>query len=147
VFDNVLLVSIALKNSEAKEAELPVVEYSKFSLVDAAGAAKHFPLQRANGHYLAGPISDWNGGGRWYPHVPAKGGRVLFALFKPLKPGTKAAVHVPGLPTFDDVDLMAMAGSTPDEASAPRGTVRGQILNRHIFHDLTPTTASATIDP
>jgi len=71
VFDNVLLVSIALKNSEAKEAELPVVEYSKFSLVDAAGAAKHFPLRGANGHYLAGPISDWNGG-RWYPHVPAK---------------------------------------------------------------------------
>jgi len=125
-YESVVIVAIALRNTGSADATASTaLDFSKFVLIDGASGTKHFPLKDQNGHYLAGPVSDWNGGGRWFPVVPGRGARTVWAMFEPLKAGTKANVQAPMLPPFDDLDLDAIAGRPPADADIPRGAFTG----------------------
>src|SRR4051812_21719604 len=68
--NGVLRVGILLKNTGAKEiiAGEPIM-YANVVLLDVKSRKKQFALKDAQGHYLAGPTSDWGTGGRWQPHL------------------------------------------------------------------------------
>ena len=128
--ESVLIVAIALRNTGPADATSSTpLDFSKFVLVDGTSGTKHFPLKDQNGHYLAGPVSDWNGGGRWFPVVPGRGARTVFAMFEPLKAGTKASVQAPLLPPFDDLDLDALAARPPADAGIPHGAFVGFVVS------------------
>ena len=72
-YDGVLHLGVILHNPDAKEAAgRTAINFADISIVDAKANKKLSPLKDANGHFLAGPISDWNGGGRWFPKLMAK---------------------------------------------------------------------------
>lgn len=124
--EGVVVVAIALRNTGSADARSSTaLEFSQFVLVDGAGGTKHFPLKDQNGHYLAGPVSDWNGGGRWFPIVPGRGARTVWAMFEPLKAGAKVNIQAPLLPPFDDLDIDALVARPPDDAGIPRGAFIG----------------------
>jgi len=128
--DNVLIVAIALRNGGRSDAaSSTALDFSKFVLVDTNGGAKHFPLQDQAGHYLAGPISDWNGGGRWFPAVPAQGTRSVWAMFEPLKPAARISIQAPMLPPFDDVDIDAAAARPPADPGPTGGALTGTVAS------------------
>jgi photosystem I P700 chlorophyll a apoprotein A2 len=123
-------IAIMLRNSGSSEAtSSTALDFSKFVLVDVRGGRKYFPMKDQNGHYLGGPISDWNGGGRWFPSVPAKGPRTVFAIFERLAAGTKVSIQAPLLPPFDDVDLDAVASHPPSVEDIPQRALSGQVVS------------------
>ena len=124
------IVAIVLRNTGATDAHASdSIQMSKFVLVDTKGGTKHFPLKDQNGHYLAGPISNWNDGGVWFPFVPARETRTVYAIFGRLAAGTKVSIQVPKLPPFDDVDLDAVASSPPAGEGMPHGALLGQVVS------------------
>ena len=123
-------IAIVLRNSAAQDAQATAgLTFSKFMLVETAGGRKHFPLADENGHYLAGPIANWNNGGTWYPFVPAQGTRTLFAMFERLPAGARVSIQAPTLPPFDDVDLDAVAARPPASEAMPRGAIAGDVVS------------------
>jgi outer membrane protein OmpA-like peptidoglycan-associated protein len=98
------------------------VSYGAIALVDAKTKQKHFALKDADGKFLGGPISDWNGGGRWWPNLSPHGEAVVWLYFEPVAPGSVVSVSVPKAFPFDDVPVSegpstffqpASASSTP----------------------------------
>lgn len=103
------------------------IDYDAVTLTNSKTKQKHFALKDAGGHFLAGPVSDWNDGGRWWLALPAKSEAVLWALFEPVAPGALLSVALPGMFPFDDVPVTEgasavfrsdTAGSTPAGVAA-----------------------------
>jgi outer membrane protein OmpA-like peptidoglycan-associated protein len=123
-------IAIVLRNTGTADAQSSAaLAFSKFVLVDTRGGTKHFPLKDQNGHYLAGPISNWNGGGTWFPVVPAQGTRTVFAIFERLPAGSKVSIQAPLLPPLDNVDLDQVAGRPPAAEGMPHGALTGEIVS------------------
>jgi outer membrane protein OmpA-like peptidoglycan-associated protein len=81
-YDGVLHLGIVLHNSGNKEAQShQAIEYSQIVIIDAKANKKSFPLKDADEHFLAGPISDWNGGGRWFPKLQPNSDILMWVLF------------------------------------------------------------------
>jgi outer membrane protein OmpA-like peptidoglycan-associated protein len=126
--NGVLRLEIALKNSGDKEASSSkALRYSEVVLVDARSQQKHFAMKDADGHYLAGPVSDWNGGGRWFPRIARGQEARVWLFFEPLAAASKVTVQVPLMFPFDDVTVSEGA---PSSATDAQGSIGG--LNAHL---------------
>lgn len=100
-YDGVLHLGVVLHNANAKEAAgHGAIDYGDIVIVDAQANRKHFPLKDANGHFLAGPISDWNGGGRWFPKLLAKSDTLVWVLFEAVRSGATVSVEGPVFHSF-----------------------------------------------
>jgi outer membrane protein OmpA-like peptidoglycan-associated protein len=120
-FNGVLRLKIALKNSGDKASSgSTALEYGKIMLIDAQSKQKHFGLKDADGHFLAGPISDWNGGGRWFPKVAKGETAFVWVLFEPVASGSKVSVQVPLMLPFDDV---LVKDSAPSNTQVVQGSM------------------------
>ena len=116
VSGGVLRVGITLTNTsdQPRVAAGPIM-YGDVVLVDAKTNRKHFPFKDENGHFLAGPISDWNKGGRWYPRLAPNSETLFWAMFDALPAGTIVSIQSPLLQPFDDVEITESAASPTDD--------------------------------
>lgn len=105
--ESVTTVAILLRNSSDQEVAPPgsSIDFNMFALIDPANSRKYLPLTDQDGRYLAGPISDWNDGGRWFIYVPPRSSQTVWAMFEPVEPGTVLNVEAPLLPPFYDVEV------------------------------------------
>jgi len=118
-YDGVLHVGILLDNSGKKDAQShQAIDYSQVVLVDHSANKKRFALKDANGHYLAGPVSDWNGGGRWFPKLAGESQTTVWILFDAVAPGSHLSVQAPVIGSFDDVAVTEGPGSAVAEVPA-----------------------------
>jgi len=128
-YNGVLHLGIALHNPGTKDAaKADALSYAQVVIVDAKANKKYYALKDANGHYLAGPISDWSGGGRWAAKLPAGSDTLVWVLFEAVASG--ASVSVQG-PIFGSFDKLAVSETPPDqgqEVGGPAG-LRGSVLS------------------
>jgi len=117
-YNGVLHLGIVLHNSGSANARSSqAIDYSQIVIIDAKANKKYFALKDANGHFLAGPISDWNGGGRWYPTLASGSDTIVWALFDAV-PGASVSVQGPFFHNFDNVAVASAAPSPVELASA-----------------------------
>jgi outer membrane protein OmpA-like peptidoglycan-associated protein len=113
-YGGVLHVGVTLKNTGDKEArQSEAIKFSEIVLVDAAAKRKHFAMKDADNHFLGGPISDWNDGGRWFVRIAPKGEVVLWTLFEAIPSGAKLSMEIPLVGSFDSI---AMTEGPPSPA-------------------------------
>jgi outer membrane protein OmpA-like peptidoglycan-associated protein len=116
--DGILRVGILLKNTtSATVARGNSFRYAEVYVIDGVSKKKQFPLKDAGGHFLAGPTSDWNNGGRWFPHYDSQTETLLWFMFDAVPADHQIAIHVPGLQPFDEVKVVE-GGATGDPGSS-----------------------------
>jgi outer membrane protein OmpA-like peptidoglycan-associated protein len=134
-YDGVLHLGIVLHNSAAKEAAgHQAIDYAQVVIVDAKANKKYFPLKDANGHFLAGPISDWNGGGRWYPRLLPNSDTLIWVLFDAVASGNPIRIEGPFFHSFADAAVASapppagqdIAGSVPPLRASIQSATRAQ---------------------
>jgi outer membrane protein OmpA-like peptidoglycan-associated protein len=140
-YNGVLHVGVLLHNSGTKEAlSRLAIDYSQIVVIDPKANKKYFPLKDANGHFLAGPISDWNGGGRWFPRLLSNSDTLVWILFDAVSRGSAVRVEGPFFHSFDKVTVTEeqppadqnMAGSVPPLRASVQSSLRadGQLKVR-----------------
>ena len=118
-YDGVLHVGIILHNPGTKEiAAHQPIQFANVVVIDSKANKKFFPLKDANGHYLAGPISDWNGCGRWFPKLLPKSDTLLWALFDSVPPGDSVTVDGPLFHSFSNVSVTQQPPEPGTEATS-----------------------------
>jgi outer membrane protein OmpA-like peptidoglycan-associated protein len=128
----VLHVGIVLHNAGRKQAaSSEAIDYSKVVIIDPKANKKYFSLKDANKHFLAGPISDWNGGGRWFPRLLPNSDTVIWLLFDAVAHG--GAIRIEG-PIFHSIENLTVT----DAAPAPGQSVGSSV------HPLQASIRSAT---
>ena len=128
-YNGALRLEIVLKNSSDKEASaVKALQYSQVVLVDAQSRQKHFAMKDADGHYLAGPISDWNGGGRWFPKIARGEEARVWLFFEPLAAGSKVTVQVPLMFPFDDVVVSEAAPMSTTDAPGSMAQLNAHLV-------------------
>lgn len=118
--DGVLRLGVVLHNSGAKEAlSHEAIDFGQIVIVDPKANKKHYALKDAGGHFLAGPISDWNGSGRWFPKIDPGADTLVWVLFDAVPSGSVVTVEGPLIGTFDQVAV----GDAPPPSAAPVSSV------------------------
>jgi len=113
-YDGVLHVGILLHNGSGKDVSVSkALRYADVVLVDKKANRKSYALKDATGHFLAGPVADWNDGGRWFMRLAANSDTVMWVLFDAVAPGSKVTLQAPYLQPFQDV--------LPEEGPPPPG--------------------------
>jgi outer membrane protein OmpA-like peptidoglycan-associated protein len=121
-YNNILHMGILLGNSQKKRAVGPAFKYSDVVIVDSKSKRKYLPQKDADGHYIAGPIANWTGGGLWYPELEPEGLTILWADFDAIPGGGTVNIQVP---------LMAQI-SAPITMVAPTDTTVSTPLSARI---------------
>ncbi len=132
-YNGVLHLGILLRNAGEKDASLSQpVTYGDMVVIDAGANKKLFPLKDANGNFLAGPISDRNGGGRWYPKLPGHSSTIVWVLYNALASGDAVSVQGPVIHSFDNVAVTSQppAPGQSVESSIPPLTAGVVSANR-----------------
>lgn len=107
----VLRVGVRFRNATDKPAgRSEAFRFADVVLVDAAARRKHFALRDADKRFLAGPIADWNDGGRWFPRIEPRGEVLVWAMFEGVAPGSRIALEMPVAGRFE--------GLVPKEAAS-----------------------------
>ena len=105
-YNGVLHLGVVLHNPDTKDAATrTAIDYGNVVIVDPKANKKLFPLKDANGHFLAGPISDWNGGGRWFPKLLARSDTLVWILFDAATSGDAVTVEGPVFRSFANVAI------------------------------------------
>jgi outer membrane protein OmpA-like peptidoglycan-associated protein len=118
-YEGVLHLGIVLHNSDAKEvAGREAIGYGTVVLIDPKANKKYFPLKDANGHFLAGPISDWSGGGRWFPRLLGKSDTLVWVLFDTVSSGATVSVEGPLFHSFRNVAVIEQPPPGQDVVSS-----------------------------
>jgi outer membrane protein OmpA-like peptidoglycan-associated protein len=100
-YNGVLHLGVVLHNPNPKDAALrTAIDYGSVVVIDPKANRKLFPLKDANRHFLAGPISDWNGGGRWFPKLLARSDTLVWLLFDTVPSGDAVTVEGPVIRSF-----------------------------------------------
>jgi outer membrane protein OmpA-like peptidoglycan-associated protein len=103
-YDGVVHLGIALSNGAKHDVQgHEAIDYAQILLVDRKANKKHYALKDPDGHYLAGPVSDWNGGGRWFPKLPPGSECIVWVLFDAVAPGSHVTVQAPVVGSFEDI--------------------------------------------
>lgn len=106
-YEGILHIAVRLKNSSANTLVLPKqISYGGLVLLDTAAGKKYFPLKSAYGHYLAGPISDWNEGGRWFTKIPPNTEAVFWAFYNAPPPTASLSLEAPCMFPFDNLPVL-----------------------------------------
>ena len=118
-YDGVLHVGIALHNAGKRSAAASqAIDYSKVVVIDPKANKKYFALKDANGHFLAGPVSDWNGGGRWFPRLPPNSDTVMWVLFDAVSQGNAIRVEAPLVHSFENLRVTEAAPAQGREVAS-----------------------------
>ena len=113
-YNGVLHLGIVLHNSSDKDAvSHQAIDYSQVVIVDPQANKKFFPLKDAHDHFLAGPISDWNGGGRWFPKLLPNSDTLMWVLFDAVP--SDHAIYIEG-PLFHSFPATGVSNGTPDSS-------------------------------
>jgi outer membrane protein OmpA-like peptidoglycan-associated protein len=103
-YNGTLHLGIRLKNVSEKVASTSKqLQFSKILIADIKAGKKYSPMKGADGRYLAGPVSDSNDGGRWFPSIPPKSEILLWVLFDALPQGASLTVQIPLMFAFEGV--------------------------------------------
>jgi photosystem I P700 chlorophyll a apoprotein A2 len=103
-YNGILRLGVKMANSTDKDARTSKpIQFSKIVITDAKAGKKYSPLKGADGQYLAGPVSDSNEGGRWFPSIPPKSEILLWVFFEALPPSASLTVQVPLMFAFEEV--------------------------------------------
>lgn len=94
-YNSVLHLGILLRNSVHKRAVGAAIVYSDVVIIDNAGRKKYLPQKDADGRFIAGPISNWVDGGRWYPEVTPSGEVMLWADFDAIPATGPVVIQTP----------------------------------------------------
>ena len=128
--NGVLRVGILLKNTAPKESITgQPIAYASAAILDAKSKKKQFVLKDARGHYLAGPTSDWNGGGRWFPHLESNQETLFWMYFDPVPAGSKVSIQVPQLQPFDDVAIQEGPGAASEASLSSAPPLQASVLS------------------
>jgi outer membrane protein OmpA-like peptidoglycan-associated protein len=105
-YNGILRIGVKLTNSSEKEARTgKPIQFSKIVVTDAKAGKKYSPLKGADGLYLAGPVSDSNDGGRWFPSLPPKSEILLWVFFDAVPSNASLTVQVPLMFAFEGVKV------------------------------------------
>ncbi len=101
-----LYIQVVFENSNGEEMSAgKAISFKDIYLINPETDAKVFVLQDADGKYLAGPVSDFNEGGRWWINVPSQGKRILWAMFPCVAEGTVLEVVIPNIFPFEGIEV------------------------------------------
>ena len=129
-YDGVLHLGVVLHNSGDKEAQLhQAIDYSQMVIIDAKANKKYFALKDANGHFLAGPISDWNGGGRWYPRLLPASDTLVWVLFDAVAGGNPLRVDGPFFHSFTDVAVSSAPPASAQDVASSVPPLHGGVVS------------------
>ncbi len=119
-YDGILHLGVKLKNTgEKMVASSPAIMFSRIVIADVKGGKKYSPLKGADGQYLAGPVSDSDDGGRWFPSsLPPKAEILLWALFDAVPASATLTVQVPLMFSFEGVKVSEQAVTLREVGSA-----------------------------
>lgn len=98
-------------------------------LIDRKANRKCYAIKDANGHYLAGPIADWNEGGRWFMRLPAEADTVMWVLYEAVAPGASLTVQAPYLQPFDNLSVMEGPPEPGVASTADAPDIRASVLS------------------
>lgn len=116
-YDGVLHVGVALSNSGHSEASLrQAMVYGEAYVIDPTAKQKHFPLKDTQNLFLAGPVSDANDGGRWFPKLPGDSEALVWLLFEAVPAGRAIDIHLPSVGPMEKV--IPVEGAPEDGTSA-----------------------------
>ena len=114
-----LYLQVVFENSGEEEMSAgKAISFKDIYLLDPETDSKIFVLKDADEKFLAGPISDFNEGGRWWINVPPAGRRILWAMFPPVDEGALLDLVIPNIFPFEGLEVSA--GS--DGESGPHET-------------------------
>ena len=129
-YDGVLHLAIVLHNGSGKEvSESKALRYADVVLIDKKANQKHYAIKDANGHYLAGPVADWNEGGRWFLRLPTDSETVMWVLFEAVAPGSTLTVQAPYLQPFENVSVTEGPPAPGGVVTADAPGVRGGVVS------------------
>ena len=117
-YNGALHLGVMFKNTTDKPVRGDGLLFDHVTLTEPKSGQKHFPLKGAGGHFVAGPISDWNSGGRWWVNIPAHGETLVWALFEPI---AGPAVNV-SLPVSQPFDAVRVSPDPPAAPASPAGS-------------------------
>lgn len=83
------------------------LSFKDIYLVDPGTDTKVFILKDADGKFLAGPVSDFNDGGRWWINAPPRGKRILWAMFPCVSEDTALDVVIPEIFPFEGIEVIS----------------------------------------
>jgi len=127
-YDGVLHVGIVLHNAGKRAAAASqAIDYSKVLVIDPKANKKYFPLKDANGHFLAGPISDWNGGGRWFPRLLPNSDTIMWVLFDAISQGDAIRLEAPVVHAFEKLSVTTEAPSQSGEVTSSVQPLRAKL--------------------
>ncbi|MFH1965610.1 MAG: OmpA family protein [Acidobacteriota bacterium] len=101
-----LYVQVVFENSKEEQMSAgTAISFRDIYLVDPETDTKVFILKDADGIFLAGPVSDFNDGGRWWINVPPQGKRILWAMFPCVSEDTALDVVIPDIFPFEGIEV------------------------------------------
>jgi outer membrane protein OmpA-like peptidoglycan-associated protein len=129
-YDGVLHLGVVLHNGDTKEAiGREAIGYGSVVVIDAKANKKYFPLKDANGHFLAGPVSDWSGGGRWFPKLLGKSDTLIWALFDAVTSGATVSVEGPLFRSFGKLAVTEQPPAPDEGVASSVPPLRASILS------------------
>ena len=134
-----LRLAVKLVNTTEAVTAPVGITFSDIVLVDSKKKTKASGLRGADGHFVAGPITDWAEGGRWWGKLPPKGEAVLWMYFAAVPPGTVLTVQIPKAFPFDDVPVSEGAGkvfSATTATSTPAGFTLSLVSARRVGDEM-----------
>lgn len=127
-YNGAVHLGVMFKNTTDKPVRGDALLFDHVTLNEPKSRQKHFPLKGAEGHFVAGPISDWNSGGRWWVNIPAHGETLVWALFEPIA-GPAVDISLPVSQPFDAVRVSSDPPSGPGESGWVGGPLRATIVS------------------
>jgi outer membrane protein OmpA-like peptidoglycan-associated protein len=127
-YNGALHLGVMFKNTTAKPVRGDGLLFDHVTLTEPKSGQKHFPLKGGQGRFVAGPISDWNSGGRWWVNIPAHTETLVWAEFEPIA-GTTVDVSLPVSQPFDAVPVSPDPPSGPGESGWVGGSLRATIAS------------------
>jgi hypothetical protein len=152
-----LRLAIGFVNTTNAETAPVEIKVREAVLLDSKALTKTFGLADQAGRYVAGPITDWSEGGRWWPKLPPKGEAIFWMYFRSVPPGTVVTVQMPKTLPFENVKVTEGAGTvtSPQQASStPAGFTaslvsaerKGEELRVRMRLEPAPDAASRALD-
>lgn len=107
-YGGVLRIGVAFRNdSDSVAKHSAALKFSEVALIDADGKRRHFGMRDAEKRFLAGPISDWNDGGRWFPQIAPRAEVVVWVMFEGVPADAKLSLEMPVAGTFSPLTMTA----------------------------------------
>jgi outer membrane protein OmpA-like peptidoglycan-associated protein len=125
--DGALYLGVAFTNAgDSAAGEKNALMFDHLTLTEPKSGQKHFPLKDAKGRFVAGPVTDWSRGGRWWMRIPAHGEVLVWAIFEPIL-GTTVDVAMPYSQPFDGAPVSTSTPATRAASTSTGGELQGTL--------------------